>query len=372
MLTDIFADRYSSRSLWDRYSETEAKLLIQSFRIVVEQVIPYWSNGKEIPTAKAKWLALHDKLSMELGVNELSPKYYSYQTTLNGQPYTQSGYWSLDKVCKEFVCAKFNGSMTPDRFMKERISFIELAFRDRDEEIAAINLELPKKISDAKLQDKIVTFSGMRIPGSRAEGIKSFNEAINLNFKSSVDELNERFRRASTQLNYHNGFIQVANDSLVEEQIERAYWDVVADPLWKNVDVDMKEAIDRRDRNDRDPAFYAARALESTIKIISDHMRWTHGGEKGAHHYIENLGSKKNGAFIEDWERESLKSFFSSVRNPLSHGPGGEEMPKLTLHQTNWAIETCMSWIKSLVQRMPQHHEHMTLQRNSAERSMIP
>ena len=141
----------------------------------------------------------------------------------------------------------------------------------------------------------------------------------------------------------------------MEAQIERAFWEVVAAPLWKNVDIDMKEALDRRDANDRDPAFYTARALESAIKIISDQQGWTHGGEKGAHHYIDNLGSKKNGAFIKDWERDALKSFFTAIRNPFGHGPGSAEMPQLTLEQTNWAIETCMSWIKNLVQRMSRH-----------------
>jgi hypothetical protein len=43
---------------------------------------------------------------------------------------------------------------------------------------------------------------------------------------------------------------------------------------------------------------------ESTIKIISDEKGWTHGGEKGAHNYIDNLGSKKAGPFIESWETQ--------------------------------------------------------------------
>ena len=129
----------------------------------------------------------------------------------------------------------------------------------------------------------------------------------------------------------------------------------MADPRWTNIDIDMKEALDRRDANDRDPAFYAARALESTIKIISDQKGWTHGSEKGAHNYIDNLGNKNNGTFIVDWERDTLKSFFTHIRNRLGHGPGSAAMPELTLEQTSWAIETCMSWIKSLIQRM-QHH----------------
>lgn len=352
MLTDIFAERYSSRMLWEAYAEAESKLLMQCFRIVAEQLIPYWVDGKENPISKAKWKSLHDRLSMELGIDELAPMYYSYQTTWNSKPNTQSGFWSLDKVCKDFVCEKYTGSVPPDRFIKERISFIELAFRLREEEIAAINLKLPKMIEEAKVNDLFVEAGRMRVPGSRVDGLKAGNAVLNASFKAAVEELNERLRRAGTQLNYHNGFIQVATDPLVEEQIESAFWEIVADPIWKNVDTDMKEAIDRRDANDRDPAFYAARALESAIKIVSDQKGWTHGGEKGAHSYIDNLVSKKNGAFINNWEQEALKNFFTEIRNPFGHGPGSAEMPQLSPEQTNWAIETCMSWIKSLVQRM--------------------
>ena len=107
----------------------------------------------------------------------------------------------------------------------------------------------------------------------------------------------------------------------------------------------------RRDSGGRDPAFYAAKALESAIKIISNDRGWTHGGEKGAHNFIDNLASSKNG-FIEPWEGETLKAFFTKVRNPLGHGPGGEPMPALTPQQTDWAIETCMSWVKSLIKRL--------------------
>ncbi len=74
--------------------------------------------------------------------------------------------------------------------------------------------------------------------------------------------------------------------------------------------------------------------------------------QKGAAQYIENLGMNDNGNFISGWERDSLISFFSKVRNPLGHGPGSESMPELSAQQTDWAIETCMSWIKSLIKRM--------------------
>lgn len=353
MLTDIFAERYATVPLWQSFGEGERRLLVQGFRIVGEQLFPYWTHdGKERDGAKAKWQSLHDRLSMELGLQELSPKYFSYQSMFNGKPHTNTGTYSLDRVSKAFVCADYAPAIPADRFIKERLSFIEIAFRDKEGIVAAMNADLPRRIAEAELASKIVPARGFRLPGNAADGVRAFNDTINREFRASVDELNERLRRAGTNLNYHNGFIQVAEDALVEKQIETPFWSLVRDPKWQNVDTDMKEAIDRRDGGDRDPAFYAARALESAIKIISNEKGWTHGGEKGAHSYIDNLASSKNGAFITKWEQEALKDIFTHVRNPLGHGSGGEKMPELSQQQTSWAIETCMAWVKSLVLRM--------------------
>jgi hypothetical protein len=352
MLTDIFSDRYLGVKMWDAFTDLEERFLVQGFRMISEQLFPYYRDGKEIPASKAAWTSIHDKLSMELGLDELSPKRYYFNTTYNGKPVTQNGAWSMEKVCKEFVNSKYDEAVSADRFIKERLSFIELAFRERENKINEINSNLPKQLLDAKIQDKRVKPGGIRVSGNRADGLKAFNETLNSSFRASIEELNERLRRANFNLNYHNGFIQISDDDLLEEQVEREFWGITKDPLWNNVDIDMKEAVDLRDSNGRDPAFYAARALESTIKIISDQKGWTHGGEKGAQNYIENLGSKKNGTFINEWEREALKSFFSAVRNPFGHGAGSEKMPKLSRQQTDWAIESCMSWVKTLVKRM--------------------
>ena len=289
---------------------------------------------------------------MELGLSELSPKYYTNKTMWYGKEYTQPRAWSLNIVCKNFVCANYDGSIPADRFMKERISFIEIAFRQREEDVETINSELPIKIVKAQQQNELKWPGITRPPDDMVDRIRTSNYLLNNQFRDSIKELNERFKQAGKPLNYHNGFIQLSADSLTEVQIETPFWQIVREDIWKNVDIDMKEAIDRRDGNDRDPVFYAAKALESAIKIISDRKGWTHGGEKGAHNYIDNLASKRNGKFIEQWEQKALKDFFSEVRNPFGHGPGSDEMPELTTQQTNWAIETCMSWIKSLVKRM--------------------
>ena len=356
MLTDIFSNRYLDVPLWGTFEERDRKFLVQAFRIVEERVYPYFVNKQGSQSAKEKWETIHARLSTELGLKELTQRYYSFQSTWNGQPLTRSGVWEWNTVCERFVCAEYDGSVPADRFMKERVSFFEIALREFYEDVQHANEELPKHALDwaRRLADRtgFVINPENVLSDPSTSGPRDANRRLNDRYGSAVEEFNTRLRQAGYPLNYHNGFVQIANDELVELEIERPFWNLVSDPTWKNVDIDMKEALDRRDGGQRDPAFYAARALEGSIKIISDKKGWTHGGEKGVHGYLDNLGSAKNGGFIESWEKQALKEFFSSVRNPLAHAPGSAEMPELTPAQTNWAIETCMTWTKSLIRRM--------------------
>lgn len=331
MLTDIFAYRYADVPMWDTFEERDRRFLVQAFKIVTEQLYVPFVNGTKIAWAEPKWKLLHDRLSTELGLHELYKRHYSH---------TQVGYYSWDFVCKQFVCADYDVNVLPDRFIKERISFIELAFRQRSEDVQATNNDLPRQLMIAKSRS------------DPAAGVKADNKALNDEFRASIDELNTRLRQAGYSLNYHNGFIQISADEKVEEQIETPFWALVADLKWQNVDTDMKEALDLRDSGSRDPSWYAAKALESTIKIISKEKGWTHGGEKGASNFIDNLSAKKNGQYIDAWESESMKQFFKHVRNPFGHGAGSDQMPKLNDQQTNWAIEFCMTWVRSLIERM--------------------
>jgi hypothetical protein len=75
------------------------------------------------------------------------------------------------------------------------------------------------------------------------------------------------------------------------------------------------------------------------------------GSEREAANYIDNFVSQKNGRFIAPWEPAPLKAFITHVRNPHGHGAGSQPPPNLADCQTNWAIETAMSWIKSLTRR---------------------
>lgn len=353
MLTDIFAYRYLKHPIWHGFTDLEQRLLNQAFGIVKEFLPYYDSQGKEIESQKIKWKALHEQLARELGVDELSRRHYSYShKNALGQDYPVQGFWSWDYVCEQFVKAPCPETYPdPDRFIKERISFIELAFRQRGNEIADLNAKLPQALAEADIRDKMPP-RGLRVPGSAVDGIKAWNANQNSVFATQVAELNERFRRARAPLTYHNGFIQVSLDEVVEQNIGKPFWEAVADPIWKNVDIDMKEALDRRDSNDKDPALFAAKALESAVKIVSDLNGWTRGTESGASNYIDNLASKANGPFLASWEAEMLRDYFRKVRNTLGHGPGSEPMPVLTVAQTDWAIEVAMSWIRTIVRRV--------------------
>lgn len=353
MLTDIFAHRYLNHPIWVAYTEAEQRLLNQVFGIVKEALPYYNSEGSEIETNKAKWKSLHDQIARELGMDELSKRHYSFtQKNGLGQELPVQGNWGWDYVCAQFVKAQYpTGHPDADRFVKERLSFIELAMRMRGAEIEQLNIHLPQAMAEAALRDKMPS-RGLRIPGNAVDGVKAWNQTQNAIYDAQVSELNERFRRARAPLTYHNGFIQVSMDDVIEQNIAKPFWDLVAAPLWKNVDIDIKEAIDRRDSNDKDPALFAAKALESAIKIVSDTKGWTRGTESGAANYIDNLISKANGNYLAVWEGDMLRDYFRKVRNSLGHGPGSEPMPVLSIPQTDWAIETAMSWVRTLIRRM--------------------
>ncbi|ABM59266.1 AbiJ-NTD4 domain-containing protein [Verminephrobacter eiseniae] len=349
MLTDIFAYRYLDQPIWSNYTEIEQRLLNQVFGVVKDALLPYSHDGN-VNERKNKWKILHDKLARELGVAELSTRYYSVtQRNAFGQEFPVSGLFPWDHVCEQFVNASYSRQCEADRFIKERISFIELALRLRGDDIASANSQLASEIRKAKITDACRSGGPL---GNSVDLIVNNNKVLNSAFETQIDELNERFRRAKAPLTYHNGFIQLAIDQHIEKEIRKPFWDLVSDPLWRNVDTDMKEALDRRDSNDRDSVIFATKALESAIKIISDTKGWTRGTENGALQYVDNLISKANGSYLATWEGDMLKDYFRKVRNPIAHGSGSESMPELTLFQTDWAIEAAMSWVRTLIRRM--------------------
>jgi hypothetical protein len=345
MLTDIFAHRYEQPAMWGTFTEEPRRLLVQGYQLL-NDICPYYLNGTENAQGKIFWTQIHELLARELGVKELSPQYWGFY---NNQNQWQGGQYKTVQMCETWMMQPFDGKIPADRFIKERLSLVEIGFRQHENFVAELNAKLAENIAAAELFDRRGERKGLRVPGNSADSVRAANASWNAKFQLAVNELNARFRQANCQLHYHNGFIQISEDQTVAREIETPFWKLVAQPKWHNVDHDMKEAIDLRDTGGRDPARYAAHALESTIKIISDEKQLTGGNEKGASNYIDNLRGAK---LIEVWEMEALKHFFTKVRNPIGHGPGAAPMPSLTDHQTNWAIENSMIWIKSLIRRI--------------------
>jgi hypothetical protein len=81
--------------------------------------------------------------------------------------------------------------------------------------------------------------------------------------QDAIGELNQRMREAHLPFHFHNGLLQITDDSLSEAEIHNPFWNLVADPKWSNVDRETKEAFDRRDNHKQEVALSAIKALES-------------------------------------------------------------------------------------------------------------
>jgi AbiJ N-terminal domain 4 len=334
MLTAIFANRYRDYRLFPDFTEPERRLLVQCFRLMVEQLHP--------ADESSFWSELHSRLAMELGLEKLwTPihKLAGSRQVLN-----------IREMCRQFTLREFDQRWDSETYVKDRLSFVELGFRKKGEEVQTANSTLGAHIRnhDATLAVLGGLAAHAVVSSKASDSLRAANAHLNTAFDYTVRELNERLRQAGAPLHYHNGFFQLAGDALTTDQIQQPFWSAVAGGRWATVDMDMKEAVDTRDNGGRDPAWYAARALESAIKIISAAKGWSTGKERGAHNYVENI--TKNG-LIETWEADQLKGFFTNIRNDFGHGPGENPMPELTPVQTDWVIEFTMSWIKTLVRR---------------------
>lgn len=162
--------------------------------------------------------------------------------------------------------------------------------------------------------------------------------------------INGFLKASGLRLTYRDlTFLPVEDERLMDEVTE-PFWKLVEDRQWANVRKDMEEAFRQRDIGGPNVALLAARAFESAIKIVSDRRGYTHGKERGAAMYIDNLVAKDR--FIDVWESNLFKRFFAEVRNPEAHGAGSASQPALSDHQTAWALEFCMISIKSLIRRL--------------------
>jgi hypothetical protein len=315
MITDIFATRYEDLKFdQDRAENIISPTVVQASYIFFDDVQPKLKFTDEF------FRRVNLLLSRELGLQSLDE--FSWQ----GVDHTE------EKTSYHFVSQPFEPispwHREPDYFCKTRLSMLELLFREAEALVRKGYLPAPSGRQPV---------DGFKVKTAMTEAIK---------------ELKERRRANRTGLDYNNGLLHFARDELTTQRIAEPFWEIVTNPKWEVVEQEMKEAFDRLDHGQHDAFIHAAKALESTVKIISDDKGWSTGNEKGAANYIDNLVSAKNGRFIEVWEAEALKLIFSNLRNPHSHGGGSNPPPRLSDHQQTWAIESCMSWIKGLLRRM--------------------
>jgi hypothetical protein len=323
VIADVLFKRYPDRWIHaiDRVPAELATLIRQAALVVYDDVAP------RLPSRARLFEGPEKQLARELGAMGLASGPTAEQNCMQflGEQY---GLWN-------------DAHRSPDEFFKLRLSLIELLFREAESILRGLSPRGDVKGWWSLLQKR-------QQPPTKS-AMEQALEAVML----GIEELNERFRSANLPVEYHNGIIQRVDDRLTSQQIEAPFWVVVADPIWKNVDADMKEAIDRRDAGKSDASFHALKALESTLRILSEELGRTRGVEKGAGDYIDNLVAPKSERFIAVWESESLKGLFRDLRNPMGHGPGNTPPLSLTPQQSTFVIELAMSWIKSLVNRMP-------------------
>jgi hypothetical protein len=314
MITDIFARRYDEVLTFDLDTAQNdiGPILIQANQIFFDDIQPL------LCLPDSFFQKLNQKIARELGLSALSDYPGSTQ----------------QQICSSFMATPYRGfderQRNPDYYCKTRLSMLELLFRE----------------AEAHVQTNVLG------PVAALSRKDAANVAVKKKLDQAIQELNVRLQYRFRFV-YNNGFLHLADDQLSAQRLAQPFWDIVADPKWATVDQEMKEAFDHLDHRQRDAHAHAAMALESAIKVISNEQGWTRGNETGAAGYIDNLVSARNGRFIEVWEADALKALFSELRNPHHHGAGSSPPSRLLDAQQTWAIESCMSWIKSLVRRTP-------------------
>lgn len=352
MLTDILIDRLPEGALRAEWTEYDRRLMVQATKILERLFLsePDWpqpggANYEAQHRLETTYRIIHDRLCEELGIDHLVNPTYWYDAKLQPKSYAS--------ICVEFLTTEFEAAFETFHFIGERLSLIELGFRQHYDFLRSQNDSLAERVAKIDAVDPATAspIALLRL-GPDGKYLEKQNAVLNKHYQDAVAEFNTRLRRAGYKLHYHNGYIQLSDDELTTDLIQEPFWKLVAAEKWASVDQQMKEAIDAKDRGDRTATLHAFSALESVVKIISDAKQWTRGTEKGASHYVDNLVSKKNGGIIDDWEADMLKGMFGGVRNPFAHGPGAGPLPAFTHEQTVWAVDTAMAWAKSLITRM--------------------
>jgi hypothetical protein len=183
MLTDIFARRYEQPRMWETFSEEPRRLLAQGCQLL-NDVCPYYVDGKENEHGRDFWTQIHDLLARELGRKELSPQHWGFY---NKQNLWQGGRHTTVQMCETWMLEPFDGKISADRFIKERLSLVEIGFRQHENFVAGLNAKLADNITIAELFDQRGQRKGLRVPGNSADAVRAINASLNAKFSDGSE-----------------------------------------------------------------------------------------------------------------------------------------------------------------------------------------
>lgn len=342
MITDVFINRYPTLEI-----DIPAPFFVQLFNLYddhhlgIKKALLEKFEGYDYSSYIDEHIRIiafaHKKISNELGYANLDkPQYQEGKRDYNDH-----------RIIKHYIHDK-------DINPLEKLSFLEILFRDAEQHLRSELESVEDTLPDYQYQALCFEMMhGPKVYNShriKAEDILPKQKMKKEALSNIQTEIAERLKLHKIPLAYHNGYFQQSFDPVIEEKISEPVWKLIAAPKFKNVEIDLLEALDRYNNLDRDPAFYAAKALESMIKIICADKGLTKGREKGAGDFLSYLNSKDHGPIITNDERNELTSMFR-VRNSEGHGPGGEKMPSLTSEQAHRYIHAAMIWIYTLAHR---------------------
>jgi hypothetical protein len=92
---------------------------------------------------------------------------------------------------------------------------------------------------------------------------------IGPSMKRVADGISSLLEANSIPLVLRDGRFEPTDGPILSKTVHDPFWELLAGERWDNVRTDMRQALNLRDAGGPNPALYAARALESAVKIVS-------------------------------------------------------------------------------------------------------
>lgn len=223
MITDIFERRYAAVQIRSRYCEEDRRFFTQAASMITDLMWLGQKSDTVSATSEQNLKEVHDVLAIELGKEFLSDRYWFQSIVQNGNTNRTAHQNSYAVICKNFLKAFPEDLEDSESWIKERISFVELAFQRRMNQIKTINLQLPVLLSMPMIVRNTRKLSEVIVTNSRNIAIQADNDRINASFLKLVNDLNERLRLSRHKLVFHNGLIQLAHDENTDRQVAKPF-----------------------------------------------------------------------------------------------------------------------------------------------------